>query len=165
MIEQQGCVIGVDGGTARIRVGPASGCPACDSGQGCGAGVFGRLLRRRPVELRLENGAGVEAGDAVFVGLPERLFLSLVARLYLLPLLAGLAGAALGHYLGTVADFSGARLDLAALAGGVTGVAVALGLTGRSNPARLRGAVTLLRRVEQHSGGACQPGEPRPGRY
>ena len=39
----------------QVRVGGQSGCAACDAGKGCGAGLFGKLLRRNPVELELVN--------------------------------------------------------------------------------------------------------------
>ncbi|MEJ2385650.1 MAG: hypothetical protein P8Y54_14930 [Xanthomonadales bacterium] len=53
MIEQQGRVTGAAGSQVRVRLGGTSGCTTCDAGRGCGAGVFGRLLQRRPVELEL----------------------------------------------------------------------------------------------------------------
>jgi sigma-E factor negative regulatory protein RseC len=97
MIEQQGEVLASSHGEALVRLGGRSGCAACDAGRGCGAGVFGRLLRRRPVVLPLGNAVGAQRGQAVIVGLPESWFLSLVARFYLYPLVAGLVGASLGH--------------------------------------------------------------------
>lgn len=119
MIEQQGRVTGMSGARVKVRMGGTSGCSACDAGRGCGAGIFGRLLQRRPVELEFDNHVGADIGQAVMVGLPESLFLRLVLRLYLFPLLSGLAGAVAGHYLASRAGFSGAMVDLVALAGGV----------------------------------------------
>jgi len=124
MIEQQAQVVSVTEGMAAVRLGGRSGCAACDDGRGCGAGVFGRLLRRRPVVLELENTVGAHAGEPVIVGLPEQLFLRLAARFYLWPLLFALAGAALGHFLATVLLESGAGLaDALALAGGLLAAA------------------------------------------
>jgi sigma-E factor negative regulatory protein RseC len=100
MIEQQGQVVEITGSEARVRLGGSSGCSACDAGKGCGAGVFGRLLQRRPVVLNLDNRVGAVNGQPVIVGLPESLFLNLLTRLYLFPLLAGLGGAVIGNYLG-----------------------------------------------------------------
>lgn len=99
MIEQQGQVVEITGSEARVRLGGSSGCSACDAGKGCGAGVFGRLLQRRPVVLNLDNRVGAVNGQPVIVGLPESLFLNLLTRLYLFPLLAGLGGAVIGNYL------------------------------------------------------------------
>lgn len=126
MIEQQGRVTAETGDKVRVRLGGISGCTACDAGRGCGAGVFGRLLKRRPVDLMFENHLGAENGQAVMVGLPESLFLKLVIRLYLVPLLSGLAGAMLGHYVLYRAGTSGAVLDFGALAVAVTGAWMAI---------------------------------------
>ena len=131
MIEQQGKVVDAAAGRVRVRLGGTMGCTACDAGRGCGAGVFGRLLRRRPVELEFDNGLGARPGQAVIVGLPETLFVALTARFYLLPLLAGLAGAVAGHLLASRAGLDGAMLDLSAAAGGVLLAVVSLRMSRR----------------------------------
>lgn len=119
MIEQQGRVVAAASERAVVRLGGMSGCPACDAGRGCGAGVFGRLLRRRPVDLTFDNHLQARTGEAVVVGLPEAWFLRLVARFYLVPLLAGLVAAAFGHYLSRMFGAGIAIADLATLAAAV----------------------------------------------
>lgn len=115
----------VAGETARVRLGRSSSCARCDAGKGCGAGVFGRLLKRNPVTLDLDNTVNALPGQPVMVGIPETVFLRMVARLYLLPLLAGLAGAAVGHYLSVVGQLSPGGSDaLTLLAGLVSGATV-----------------------------------------
>lgn len=115
----------VAGETARVRLGRSSSCVRCDAGKGCGAGVFGRLLKRNPVTLDLDNTVNALPGQPVMVGIPETVFLRMVARLYLLPLLAGLAGAAVGHYLSVVGQLSPGGSDaLTLLAGLVSGATV-----------------------------------------
>ena len=118
MIEQQGKVVSAGDGIIQVRLGATSGCSACDAGKGCGAGVFGRLLQRKPVVLEFKNSLGAEEGQAVVVGLRESLFLSLVMRLYFYPLLFGLAGAVAGHWLAKQAHFEPALMDFSALFGG-----------------------------------------------
>jgi sigma-E factor negative regulatory protein RseC len=122
MIEQQGRVVAVDSGEALVQLGGRAGCPACDAGRGCGAGLFGRMLRRRGAVMTFDNHLEARAGQAVVVGLPETWFLSLVARFYLFPLLAGLAGGALGHYVsglfGAGIGFGDLLTLIAALLGG-----------------------------------------------
>jgi sigma-E factor negative regulatory protein RseC len=117
MIEQQGVVVASSNGQAQVRLGGRSGCAACDAGRGCGAGVFGRLLQRRPVLLSLDNRLGAGQGQAVMVGLPESWFLALVTRFYLYPLLAGLVGAVLGHYVSSTFEFGTTVKDAASLLG------------------------------------------------
>jgi len=120
MIEQQGRVESVRGDIVDVRLGGTSGCATCDAGKGCGAGVFGRLLRRRPVVLPLQNTLNALPGQPVMVGMPETLFLRLVSRLYLFPLLAGTAGAIAGNYAANSAGLGPGASDAATLIGGVT---------------------------------------------
>lgn len=117
MIEQQGKVVAESNGQVKVRLGGQSGCTACDAGKGCGAGIFGRLLNRKPLLLEFENTIGAVCDQAVMVGLPEKLFLRLVSRLYLAPLLAGLAGAVVGHYFSVNVEAGRAAADAVTLAG------------------------------------------------
>ena len=126
MIEQQGKVVAVANGKACVRLGGASGCPSCDAGRGCGAGVFGRLLKRKPVILELENRVNARQGQPVMVGIPEASFLRMIARLYLYPLLAAIAGAALCYYLSGLAESGPASSDMITLMGGLTGGAAVI---------------------------------------
>ena len=126
MIEQQGKVTSAEGGSVRVRLGGTSGCAACDRGKGCGAGVFGRLLKRKPVELDFRNTVDANPGQAVIVGLPESLFLALALRLYLYPLLAGIAGAVAGHVLAGKLYAGDFWTDLSALAAAVLAASAAI---------------------------------------
>jgi sigma-E factor negative regulatory protein RseC len=121
MIEQQGKVVAIVDGRACVRLGGTSGCTSCDAGKGCGAGVFGRLLKRKPLVLELDNRVNAAAGQPVIVGIPEALFLRLITRLYLFPLLAGIAGAAFGHYLAVLNGVGIAGSDLITLLCGLAG--------------------------------------------
>lgn len=125
MIEQQGRVVFVSGSKAEVRLGSAAGCASCDAGKGCGAGLFGRLLKRKSVNLSLDNSVHATRGQPVLVGIPEVLFLRLVVRLYLYPLAAGLVGAAFGHYIAVWGGLSPPGTDaLTLLTGLVFGMAV-----------------------------------------
>jgi len=149
MIEQQGRVVDAASERAVVRLGGMAGCPACDAGRGCGAGIFGRLLRRRPVDLTFENHLQARVGQAVVVGLPEAWFLRLVARFYLAPLLAGLVAGAFGHYLSRKMGAGIALADLATLVAAVLAGSWAV-LRNRGWSAQVRGAmdVHLLRVAE-----------------
>ena len=151
MIEQQGEVIAAGGDCARVRLGGRSGCAACEAGKGCGAGVFGRLLRRRSVELAFVNHLGVNKGQAVMVGLPEAWFLRLVARFYLYPLLAALVTAMFGHYLSGELALGPAASDAFTLLGAVSGGGAIMWLNReRSAGSPGSAAVQLLRVVKTH---------------
>jgi sigma-E factor negative regulatory protein RseC len=127
MIEQQGRVDAVENGMAWVQVGSRNGCEACDAGQGCGAGVFARLLDSREARVQVENTLDCVPGDPVLLGLDEQSYLGLVLRLYGLPLvsglLAGVAAFGVASYLG---EFSGALLD--AIVGGAALAAGGLAL-------------------------------------
>jgi sigma-E factor negative regulatory protein RseC len=126
MIEQQGRVLRTDGHQALVRLGGTSGCQACDNGRGCGAGLFGRLLNRRPIDLPLENTLGARPGQAVRVGVEESLLLKLSLRLYLLPLAALLLGAVSGHLVAVVLGFDGLKADAMTLTVGIIAMALLL---------------------------------------
>ena len=109
MLIQTGRVISVDMENAELEVGfeSAKACAACAAGEGCGLGIFAGLLNRRMQSLRLDldeadAGAAVHAptqfnaGDTVRVAVPESWLLMAALWVYGLPLLLGLAGAALG---------------------------------------------------------------------
>ena len=132
MIEQQARVLRADERLVSVRIGGQSGCTACDAGKGCGAGLFGRLLRRKPVEIELPNEVGAVAGQPVQLGLPESLFMKMVLRLYGWPLLAGLLGAACGHWLAANARWGAGLTDLLALTGAVLGAGMVLKFWNRT---------------------------------
>lgn len=154
VIEQQGKVVSLSNGRACVRLGGTSGCSRCDAGRGCGAGIFGRLLKQRPVMLELENSANAEPDQAVMVGIPEALFLSLVARLYLFPLLAAIAAAALGYYLSVISGSAAFASDMITLVCGIAGGAVMV-LRNRNVSREFNGSfiVHLLRVIEIHEPG------------
>ncbi len=109
-----------------MRIGGQTGCIACDEGKGCGAGLFGKLLNRKPVELTLQNRINAQAGQPVQLGLAETLFIKLVFRLYAWPLFAGLIGAIAGLKLAENANVSLGAQDLATLAGALLAASAVL---------------------------------------
>lgn len=152
MIEQQGQVVAVNDGCVSVRLGGTSGCSACDAGKGCGAGVFGRLLQRKPVVLEFDNALQARTGQAVMVGLPESLYLKLVSRFYLYPLLAGMAGAAAGHAAASGFQWTTWGVDVFALASGLAAAyATVRVLRHKAKEFPGQAAVHLLRIIETTS--------------
>lgn len=150
----------MDGDFALAEIGSQSGCPACDAGEGCGAGLFGKLLRRKPMRIRLRHAGGVTAGQAVSLGLGEALFLRLVLRLYGWPVLAGLAGGTGGLMIAMQLGAGQGASDLAVLAGGLVAAGLTLNLSGRaSRPDISSNDITLLDSGPERQ--ACS-GEMRP---
>lgn len=105
--------------------------------------------------MDFENTIGATEGQAVIVGLPEFLFLSLVLRLYLYPLLAGLLGAAAGYFLASKLMDAGAWIDLSTLASAVFAAAWVI-RRNKNHPMEFPQKITvhLLRTIE------CKVSEP-----
>jgi len=120
MIEQNVQVVACQGERIQVRMGSQSGCTACDNGNGCGAGVFAKLLQRKPVILELDrNEMSVEPGQMVTLAFPERVYIKLVLASYGWPLLAALAGAFAGYGVGVWLQFGPAVIDVLTLFAGL----------------------------------------------
>ena len=116
MIEQNVQVVRCQNDGLWVRMGSQSGCTACDNGNGCGAGLFAKLLRGKPVIIELpRNDMKVEPGQMLTLSLPEQAYVKLILACYGWPLLAALAGVFAGHSLGTWLQFGPMLLDLGAL--------------------------------------------------
>ena len=116
MIEQNVRVLRCQGERMWIRMGSQSGCTACDNGKGCGAGLFAKLLQRKPVEIELaRNDLSIEAGQMLTLAFPEQVYIKLVLASYGWPLLAALSGAFAGHSLSTWLQFGPVLIDICSL--------------------------------------------------
>ena len=121
MIEQQGRVVEILPRQARVEVGPADGCDRCASGKGCGAGLFVRLINRKPTSLLIDSNEQLQAGQRVTLGIPENLFLRWVMVLYGLPLLAAFMLAIPVQILANFYALSPGLTDAAVLMGALSG--------------------------------------------
>ena len=92
--------------------------------------------------MEFENEIGAQAGQPVVVGLQESLFMVLLARLYLLPLLAGLAGAVIGNVIAGGLQLADSATDLTVLTAAVV-FAGAVALRIRSQPVEFPGGVAV----------------------
>ena len=120
MIEQNVQVLRCSDEKLWVRMGSQSGCTACDNGKGCGAGLFAKLMQRKPVVLELaRKDLEVEAGQMLTLAFPEQLYLKLVFFSYGWPLLAALAGAFAGYALGTRLQVTPVLVDLLTLSAGI----------------------------------------------
>lgn len=115
MIETPARVLRTDGTTAWVVSAAPSSCGAC-GGKGCGSTVFNRLWQPGEPEYAVANPIHAQAGDAVVVGLEDGALMHAAMRVYLLPLVLVMAGAALGQSLAG---------EPAAILGGVTGLLLA----------------------------------------
>lgn len=116
MITETGRVLEVKGAWAWVACRRQVECQRCADGRGCGGGVLGRLLGDRLHRVRAATGSvEVAPGDQVLIGLEEDAVMRAAAVVYLVPLLAALAGGALAVSLAGGGD-------LVAIAGAVAGL-------------------------------------------
>ncbi len=92
MMETQGQVIGIRHGRVLVRTVGAAGCGSCAAGRGCGAGVLGKLFRRRSPEVEAVTDIDVDLGDQVIIGMDDTGMLYGSLALYGAPLAGLLVG-------------------------------------------------------------------------
>lgn len=127
MIEQNVQLVRCKGDRMWVRLGTQSGCSACDNGQGCGAGLFAKLLGRKPVVMELQrNELDVQPGQMLTLSFPESVYLKVVTASYGWPLMAMLIGALLGHSLAQWLGLGTVWVDIGALGMGVLSGALAV---------------------------------------
>jgi len=101
MLFECATVIDVQREMLSVRSIRGSACERCERGEGCGGGIIGKLaFRTQPtLSLSVSNARSFSIGESVELSVdPHRLML-LAACVYLLPLLALLAGAVAGQAL------------------------------------------------------------------
>ena len=126
MIKQNVQVVRCQDERLWVRMGTRTGCVACADGKGCGAGLFSKLLKHRPVVIELaRNGLSIEPGQMLTLALPEKVYLRLVLNIYGWPLLGALAGAYAGFSLGSWLQFGPLLVDAGTLTLGlIAGIVV-----------------------------------------
>lgn len=108
MIEQKGIVIRVERDYAVVEVNRQPAC-AGDCGQKCA----GCSINAKKTEIRVKNLAQAQAGDTVVLQSDGKKMLFYAFLIYIVPILAAVAGYGLGYLLGASED--GAILCAAAL--------------------------------------------------
>ncbi len=111
MIEQVATVVRLEGDRAWITAERESSCGQCSLRKGCGTAVLANVLGKRSVNLCALNPVQAQPGERVIIGLDENAMLRGAVAVYLVPLLALIAGAGLLAGQG----------DGTAVAGGVLG--------------------------------------------
>lgn len=153
LITERARVLRVADGVAWVQCESQAGCARCAAGEGCGGGLFAKLLRNRLQELPVVLPAARErdpvAGERLLIGLSTSAVQSASMLMYGLPL-AGLL-------FGAIAASSLLANDLVACLGAALGMAGGL-LLARACAARIAGGGRLqpvMLRI-------LRPGEPCP---
>ena len=150
MIRERARVLDPFDGGGWVRTEAEAGCARCAAGQGCGSGTLGRLIGDRLTRVEVASEEPLRAGALVEIGIDERVLSLAAAVVYGVPLLALLAGAAIGASLGTdVAAAGGALLGL--LAGSLVARRFARALA----PQALRPRVLRALAADERCGGAA----------
>jgi sigma-E factor negative regulatory protein RseC len=153
MIEEIVRVVAVEADAVWVEARRQSACGRCGVRSGCGHGLLDEFARGPTVHLRLraeEVPAGLREGEMVRVGIEEHALLAASVRVYALPLVGFLAGAAAGELL--------VGGDLAAGVGAASGLVVGLLLAGTGR----EGSGIEAPRVLGRLGAAPRDEAPRP---
>ena len=117
MLEEEGVVESLADGYAMVRTTIRSSCGGCSNGT-CGTNVLARWFEGRRNLIRVADTIGLQPGDRVRIGLPERRLVSAALWAYLLPLVMML-GMALWASLTGWGDLVCAAAAILGLAGGL----------------------------------------------
>jgi sigma-E factor negative regulatory protein RseC len=109
MVTEQGVIERVSGQKAMVRIEKTSACATCESRGGCEVGSDKNMV------VEVANDLGVGKGDYVELSVPSGAFLKLSLLVYILPVVALMAGAFAG---GAFARVLHVPLSLASVIGG-----------------------------------------------
>ena len=96
MIEETGTIVATDGDEAWVETARRSSCGSCEA-KGCGTGALSQILGRKTQQLRVNNPIAAEVGEQVVLGITEAALIKGSLAVYLVPLLALLAGGLFGE--------------------------------------------------------------------
>ena len=124
MLTEEGVVETIDGAKARVRVEKSSACAHCGSRDSCDVSAG------RAMVIDAANDVDARVGDRVRVSVPEGSFLKLTVMVYLLPVVALIAGAYAG---GVVGGYFPADPAAASVMGGMGAVGITFLVLRRLN--------------------------------
>lgn len=122
MIRELGHITAISNGQVTIQTQLKSGCSGCAQQRTCGAGILSKAFPQRRGEFIVPNPhldstltqAPLAVGQAVELELPEEALSKFSLAVYLLPLLALIAGAAVGHKLNSSSELLSIALGFSA---------------------------------------------------
>jgi sigma-E factor negative regulatory protein RseC len=121
VIEESAQVVALDGEFAWVETQRRSSCGTCSSEKGCSTSAMSKLLNQKPLRVRVQNPLKAAVGDGVVIGLQDSALVRSSLVVYLLPLLAMIAGALVVRAAGG-GDGIASLAGLAGLAAGFLGV-------------------------------------------
>lgn len=106
MIEETGYVIAADREYVWVESASRDHCTHCSAKAGCGTASLQKWFKRKPNRLRLSKTQDLKPGDQVLIGIPEQALVKGSFLIYMLPLLALLAGAISGAMINDAMGWS-----------------------------------------------------------
>lgn len=94
-------------------------CGICGQTRGCGNSIWGKIFAHKSSTFKVINSINAKVGDAVIIGIDEKLVLKSALLLYALPLLTMMIGALLSQL---VQSDTATQKDLYAIIGAVLGL-------------------------------------------
>ncbi len=97
MADDQGIVVGIYGGNAKIKSRRSEACDHCEAQDGCRVmgGASGKEMF-----FEVENTLDAKMGDQVKVRVSDKAFLKAIFLVYVIPMIAFMGGAVLGQEFG-----------------------------------------------------------------
>lgn len=95
MISEQGIIEKITKNIAVVRVKKSSACKHCSEKDSCS-------ISERDMVVEVKNTLNAKEGDHIELSVPEGAFLKLSLLVYILPIIALMAGAFLGDYLSSI---------------------------------------------------------------
>lgn len=100
IIEETARVVALDGEQAWVTTRRRTACESCAANKGCGTGIMARSFSGgRTLQLKVRNSVDATVGDDVVLGIDDRVLVRSAVLMYLLPLLALMAGAWFGEII------------------------------------------------------------------
>ncbi len=124
MLEETATIVQVEDDSVWVETRRRSTCSSCAAKQGCGTALLDKVFSTRNARIRVLAKPGYRAGEEVIIGIREQALVRGSLAVYLVPLLALLAGALLGTLLSE--HGFGSQPDLAAIFFGVAGFVAGL---------------------------------------
>lgn len=129
-----GKVTAIEGNSIQISTDLKSGCSGCAQRNTCGAGLLSKAFPNRRGQFNITSAETFTVGQTLELELAESALTRYALALYLLPLIALLAGAGLGSWLQPAHE--GLAISLGALAFGLSFFALKHGLKHQDSSAQ-----------------------------
>lgn len=100
MIEETGLVVEAKGENAWVETSRKTSCGSCEA-KGCGTGALSKVLGRKSQRVQVKNPIDAKPGEQVVLGISESALIKGSLAVYLVPLLALLAGGLFGELMAT----------------------------------------------------------------